>query len=395
LDVAQTRIVAMMRQFKFATPEVIADPYPMFEATRHLSPVRMEYSGPEEMWAVLSFQHVHDVLRDHRRFSSAGFGDFGSDLFRLVLINDDPPRHTRLRRAVNQSFSRQAVASLQPLIEETIEKALDDMGSAPADFMTRFAQRLPLKTILSLTGIPSEDTDRFRKWLRTLMRLPAQDEGGRAAGIAELVDYLETLIASRSAPPSDDALRPLLGHDAGLQGFTEAEVLGYVILLLVAGTESTTYLVGNAVNLLAQNRHLWDRLHSEPDLVDEFVEETLRLESPVQLLPRRAMENVELAGTTIPEGALVMVQYGSANRDPTVFDQPDRFRMDRDLSNHVAFGAGIHFCLGSPLARSEARLTLRALLRRCSRIEPAGPATRQRSAAGFYGFEGLPLRLLP
>lgn len=384
-----------MGSFNFAMPEVIADPYPMFEATRHLSPLRMKYSGQGEVWSVLSYRHVHEVLRDHRRFSSAGFGDFDSDLFRLVLINDDPPRHTRLRRAVNQSFSRRAMAAMQPSIEATIETLLDDIGWESGNFMSQFAQVLPLRTILSLAGIPSDDTDKFRGWLRLLMRAPGHVAESRPEGIAEMVDYLETLVSERRSRPLDDVIRPLIGSEPPEDEFTEAEVLGYLILLLVAGTESTGYLLGNALNILAESPPLWNRLRANPELLDEFIEETLRIESPVQLLPRRATEDVELGTSTIPKGAVVFVQYGSANRDPEVFDQPDRFRMDRNLGSHLAFGAGIHFCLGSPLAKSEVRLTLRALLRRCSRLEAAGPAIRQGSAAGFFGFEKLPLRFIP
>lgn len=191
-----------MADFDFSAAEVVADPYPMFEATRHLSPLRLAHPGPGEVWSVLTFDHVNQVLRDHDRFSSAGFGDFGSELFRLVLINDDPPRHTRLPRAVNGSFSRRSIASLSPRVE-----ALDEV------------------------------------------------------------------------------IRPLLDPDSASGGFSEAEALGYAILLLVAGTESTAYSLGNAVSMLAGNPDLWSQLRDAPELLDEFIEETLRLESPVQLLP--------------------------------------------------------------------------------------------------------------
>jgi cytochrome P450 len=378
--------------FDFATAEVIADPYPMFEAARSSSPLKMHYSGVGEMWTVLSYQHVHEVLRDHERFSSAGFGDFGSDLFRLILINDDPPRHTRLRRAVNQMFSRRAIAALRPSVDGTVEALLDGFGSDAGDFMTSVARPLPVRTILSMLGIALGELPRFELWVDNLMRLRSRDLRHRAEGISDMVTYLQTLIETRCVDPLDDVIRPLLLDDPATGGFTEAEVLGYLILMLVAGTESTTYLVGNAVNLLAEKTELWDLLVDQPDLLDPFIDETLRFESPVQLLPRRALVDVELGGKTIPAGALVFVQYGSANRDPNVFAEPSRFRIDRGVGKHVAFGAGIHFCLGSPLAKSEAQSVIKALLRRSQRPRRAGLPVRQTRAAGFFGFDSLPLR---
>ena len=383
-----------MGDFNFATAGVIADPYPMFEAARALSPLKMHYSGAGEVWTVLSHQHVHEVLRDHERFSSAGFGDFGSDLFRLVLINDDPPRHTRLRRAVNQSFSRRAITAIRPSVDASVEELLDGFGEDAGDFMTLVARPLPILTILSLLGISSEEVPRFKRWVDNLLRLRGRDLQHREEGIFEMVTYLHELIDSRRTDPLDDLIGPLLGKDPTLDAFTEAEILGYLVLLLVAGTESTTYLVGNAVNLLAENADLRDQFIDHPELLDPFIDETLRFESPVQLLPRRAMVDVELGGKTIPAGAVVFVQYGSANRDPDVFVEPGRFRLDRGAGKHVAFGAGIHFCLGSPLAKCEAQSVITAILRRSQRIERTGPPVRQSSAAGFFGFDSLPLRLV-
>lgn len=383
-----------MGTLSLLSPEIVGDPYSVFRTHRPNSPVVLGHSKGSSIWSILSYSQVEAVLRDHGNFSSAGFGEFHTDLFRLVLINDDQPRHTRIRKLVAKSFSRRTVAALEPWITDTIESKLIALADKPTDFMGAFAKQLPLYTICTLLGIPDRDITRIETWLRTVLRPGEQTAEARSAQITDLVGYLNTLIATRRRMPLNDLLGMVAGgEDDDL--LSDADTLGYAMLLLIAGTESTTYLLGNAANILAQNPEIWDRLRNSPELIDEFVEETLRVESPVQLLPRRAIRDVTLGGKTIPNGALVFVHYGSANRDPQEFEQPDLFSLDRDLRTHMGFGAGIHFCLGSPLARVETQIMVTTLLSTFERIEPAGTARRQTTSAGFYGFEYLPLHMIP
>jgi cytochrome P450 len=174
------------------------------------------------------------------------------------------------------------------------------------------------------------------------------------------------------------------------------EILSFCLLLLVGGNETTTHLLGNMLNLLADRPTLWQQLREDRRLVDEVIEETLRYECPVQRLSRQTSREVEVSGVRIPEGVTVMIFYGAANRDPSAFPNPDEFRLDRDLRNHVAFGAGIHYCLGAPLARAEASITLNTLLDRFPVLKRgAAPAIRQTASIIVYGFQQLPLVLAP
>lgn len=383
----------MSSSVDLTSPGTTANPYPAFELMRSESPVRHE--GENEVWSALTFEHVFDVLRDHKRFSSSTFGESGTGDMPLVLINDDPPRHTRFRQLVNRSFTPRTIAELEPWLETTINELLDKIGDGPTDFVPEYAVPLPVRTIATLLGIPASDYLKFKAWTDNLL-MGAGDDGmqDRMGGVMEMVGYLTETIAARKAEPLDDLITLVTQGEIDGDNLTDGEALGYAILLLVAGNETTTNLLGNMMNLLSHRADIWDQLKADPELVDQFVEEMVRYESPVQFLMRTTTEDVEMGGKTIPKGALINVHYGSANRDPEAFDRPDEFRLDRDLRNHVGFGAGVHYCLGSPLARAEARLTVRAMLKRYARIESAGDAVRQDSTPIIFGFKNLPLQLV-
>ena len=382
---------------ELSSADTIANPYPVYEAARGTSPVR--HPGEAELWSVLSFEHVFEVLRDHKRFSSEmtfGGEASGTGSFPLVLINDDPPRHTRFRQLVNRSFTPKTIADLEPWLDSTIAGLLDNISDEPTDFVSEFTVPLPVRTIATLLGIPAEDYRKFKFWTDSLMQADGdQSQDDRMGAGMAMAGYLNETIQARKAEPLDDLITLVTTGEADGDKLTDGEALGYAILLLVAGNETTTNLLGNMMNLLANNPDLWARLKADPELVDQFVEETVRFESPVQLLMRTTTEEVEINGKTIPKGATIQVHYGAANRDPEAFESPDEFRLDRDLRSHVGFGAGVHYCLGSPLARAEARLTVKAMIERYATIEPAGEAVRQNSTPIIFGFRSLPLRLVP
>ena len=306
-----------MGAYQLLNADSIADPYPTFEAIRAESPVRLRHRGPGEMWSVLSHEHVHDVLRDHDRFSSAGFGDFGTDLFRLVLINDDPPRHTRLRRLVNQSFSRRAVAALQPWLESTIDSALSEIGEGTTDFMQSFAKPVPLQAISAVLGIPDHDAGRIEVWLHSLLRPKSCTAEQREAYIGELVEYLGAMRSARGAWPLGDQLGSAVADNGGADGFTEAEArleasrclrcflnitldVGSCVLCGLCADVCPT----NVISLVPS-----EELNGEPGKTALLLDESrcIRCALCVERCPSRALSMGMWSGFGIPEKVPVLI----------------------------------------------------------------------------------------
>jgi cytochrome P450 len=378
------------------TREHAADPYPVYRALRPLSPLEIPGSG---VWALLRFRQVYDALRDHETFSSAGSAvrrqpDERAG-FGLVLINDDPPRHTRFRRLVNRAFTPKRIEELEPWIESVAAGLLDEATADEVEFVRGYAVPLPVRVIAQLLGIPGAEHETFKRWSDAVVGtggfVPREERQGQ---VMEMMAYFGKVVAEKRAAAAADLISALVEAEVEGERLREWEVLGFCMLLLIAGNETTTNLIGNMLNILARRPDLWERLRGDRSLIEPFIEETLRLESPVQGLTRTLRRDVEVAGRLLPEGATVLALYGAANRDPEEFPDPDEFRLDRNLSQHVAFGMGIHYCLGAPLARTEARVTLRLLLDRFAAIEPgSGEAVRQTGTPLVLGYSSLPLRL--
>jgi cytochrome P450 len=341
----------------------------------------------------LKYEDAYVALRDHETFSSDNpqAGQFGP---KLVLIQDNPPRHTRFRRLVNRAFTLKRIETLEPWITEIANALLDDFGKEEIDIVESYTVPLPVKVIARLLGIPGEDYVTFKRWSDAFLSTVSIQAAERMQNLQDMVAYFGQMAAARRAHGAEDLITALVEAEVEGEALQDWEILGFCILLLIAGNETTTNLLGNLFNALAERPELWRQLREDRSLVETAIEETLRYESPVQRLFRWTTREVEVSGVKFAQGDRVTIFYGAANRDPQAFPNPDEFRLDRDLRSHVAFGAGIHYCLGAPLARAEARITLNAFLDRFPTIKYGeGMAVRQTASPLVFGFAQLPLVL--
>lgn len=384
-----------------STREVIVDPYPAYRQLRDRSPFNYldlpagtvpGIEGPLRAWALMRHADVYSALRDHERFSSANNPLVGKAFPPLVLILDDPPRHTRFRRLVNKTFTLRRIEALTPWITSVANELLDEAGRGEIEIVERYTIPLPVMVIARLLGISGDDYETFKHWSDAFLSLVSMDNNQRMASIQEMVGYFGKIAAARRTRGAEDLITALVEAEVEGEKLEEWEILGFCMLLLIAGNETTTNLMGNMFHLLAARPELWQQLRDDRSLVNAVIEETLRYESPVHRLSRTATTDVEVSGVRIPAGDLVTVYFAAANRDPKEFPNPDEFRLDRDLRTHVAFGMGIHYCLGAPLARAEAKVSLNAFLDRFSAIKPGrAAAVRQTMTPVVFGFEQLPL----
>jgi cytochrome P450 len=384
----------------FGSTELLVDPYPLYRAFRDGPPVYFKripagagpgIDKPIYAWGLLKHADILAAVRDPAAFSS-NTPSVMTMVPRFTLLHDDPPRHTHLRRLVGKAFSPRRVSDLEPWLVRMTGELLDELGEGPTEILAGLARPLPMRVICAILGIPSEQAALFRHWSEATIGyagIPAEERRKR---ISELHAYLGQEVAARRARHTDDLITALVEAEIDGARLDDAEAVGFCMTLLVAGNETTTGLIGNCLHILAQDPELWRRAREDRGLVDPILTETLRYASPTQRLTRVARQTVEIGGITIREGSLVDVMYGSANRDPAVFSDPETFRVDRPTSEGMAFGSGIHFCLGAALAKTEARIALNAMLDRYARIElGAEPAVRQRVAFATLNFVSLPL----
>ena len=380
------------------------DPYPGYAALRERSPVhRSRLLGA---WVVSRYADVDAILRDHRRF---GTDPRKAALPRrqrrrlppeheLTMLTLDPPDHTRLRALVSQAFTRSRVHALEGRIRRVVAELLDAIDDpAGFDLMAAVARPLPAIVIAEILGIPAADRDRFIRWADQRARLfepTVSRRERRLAGRAsrECNAYLTGIIARRRREPRDDLLSALVHAEAAGERLSGQELLNMVRMLIVAGTETTTNLIGNGMLALLRHPAELAWLRADPGCIPRAVEELLRYDAPVQATFRRALADCEVNGATVRRRDTVVVLLGAANRDPAVFDDPDRLDVARDGRAHVALGRGIHHCLGTMLARLEGRIVLEMLLARFAPIELAGPRPRFHRNLVLRGLRSLPLR---
>jgi cytochrome P450 len=376
------------------------DPFPLYRELREDSPVL--FDAAQGVWHLFRYDDVQRALSEHAVFSSRMRGGREPDqdhLFASSLISTDPPRHRQLRSLVSEAFTTRAVAALEPRIFEIVEELLDRVGAAGSmDLIDDFAYPLPVIVIAELMGIPAEDRDRFKRWSDTVVSQVRdyEDSPGRTAAQQEMAEYFFAMIERRRRDPGEDLISRLLAAQVDGEHLSVMELLGFCALLLVAGNETTTNLLGNAVLTFAEWPGTIDRLLAESGALPSAIEEVLRFRSPVQSMFRVTTQDTVVGGTAIPAGSRLAAWIGSANRDGRQFPDPDAFTLDRHPNRHLAFGQGIHFCLGAPLARLEARVALSALLARLPGLSlaPGAPLERIDSTI-IFGPRQLPVQWQP
>ena len=378
-------------------PALADDPYPWYAMLREHDPVH--YSPSADAWFVSRYDDVLQVLRSPGEFSSSatltprlsdtrdGDGPAGPAGFMRgmpdpsrFLLTADPPDHTKLRRMVSKPFTPSAIAELEPRVRALSEELVDGLIAASergeADLVGHLGSPLPLLVISHMLGIDAEHQDAFREWSNT-MTMGALGDAGRPTGgghMFEMMGYLAETIETRRLAPQDDLISALV---TGAEPLSLQELLMFTVLLLIAGNETTTSLVGNTMLALWANPDELAKLGSDPALAPMLVEEALRYDSPVQALARHTTAAVDVAGTRIPGDQRVYVLYASANRDSRHFEDADRFMIERAPGDHIAFGNGIHFCLGASLARLEGRIAAETMLERVAAIRQAGEIVRK------------------
>jgi cytochrome P450 len=384
-------------------PGFIDDPYPFYAALRERSPVHA--LGPNAL-LLTRYEDVLAVYRsaaassDKQREFAPKFGA-GTPLFEhhtTSLVFNDPPLHTRVRRILMGALNQRAIARMETGVIALVDRLLDALP-AEADLIDDFAARIPVEVIGNLLDVPHEDRGPLRDWSLAILSAlepapaPALLERGHAA-VRDFLAYLRSLVAARERRPGDpeaDVLTRLMRGDAEGR-LSEAELLHNCIFLLNAGHETTTNLIGNGLHALMAQRDQLARLAAEPALLPTAVEELLRFESPLQLNNRLTTAELPLADRTIAPGTFVTLAIGAANRDPAVFERPDRLDIARKPNPHLAFGQAAHACSGMNVARLEARIAIGRLVARYASIEPAGAPERDRRVR-FRGFRRLPVRL--
>ncbi len=348
----------------------IEDPYRTYEELRRKDPVhRMRLV---EAWALTRYEDVQDVLIDHKRFTNA---ERNYDYMQYRTFLDlDPPDHTRLRGLVSKAFTPRAVRELGPRIQGLVDELLDAVaGKDRIELISDFAFPLPVIVIAEMLGVPAGDRARFREWsydiaLSVNPLLNSEQIERVQQATEELFDYFEGIIEQRRQAPQNDLISALLAAEEEGDRLTHEELLSTLVLLLVAGNETTRNLIGNGMLALLKSPAQLQRLRDHPQLLDSAINELLRYDSPVQIDARNAIDDVEIGGKRIAAGQRILAIVGAANRDPKVFANPDELDIGRDEVSHLSFGRGIHYCLGSPLAILEGRIAFTSLLERFSSI---------------------------
>ncbi|MFZ6184927.1 cytochrome P450 [Nannocystis pusilla] len=393
----------MRTSIDILAPEVRADPYPHYARLRRDHPVCL--AEPGGMWLVSRNDDIMTVLRDPARFSSQGFRAvwepawLGYNPLARSILAMDGPAHARLRALASRSLGPRAVARMGPAIRARAERLLADL-EGDVELVSAFAAPLPAHVIATLLGLDDSLGARFKQWADDLLSVTPEPLDAAHAErvkttIAELSAYLRAAIADRRRAPIDDTVSELTRAELDGQRLGDAEILEFMVAVLLGGLETTTHLLATSTLFLASRPELWARLRREPATIPAFVEEMLRFDGPSQSLPRFTTCDVPLAGVTIPANSLVLALVGSAGRDELRFADPDRFDLDRGASGGVNFGHGVHFCLGAALARMEAQIALGALVRRFARLEPLpGPIAYNRTMT-VRGPVTAPLRLFP
>ena len=392
-------MVAVQIRYDPFDASILSDPYPTYRLLRDTVPV---YRAEEShTWVLSRHADVQAAALDHGTYSSVdgifptppGSNFIGSFLPMMIVM--DPPRHDQLRALVSRAFTPRRVADLEDAITKMAAELFErlDEGSGWADFVTDFAAILPAAVIADLLGVPATDRDQFRVWSSQVVQVDVNhgQTSDALAAAAAIYAYFTDFLADRRKNSREDLMSALANAAVDGVVLTDEEVLGFCALLLVAGYETTTNLLGNSAVVLAQHRQIRRRLVADRTLLGPAVEELLRYDSPAQGLSRTLTRDVTLHGTTMRQGEKVLLLFGSANRDERAFPEPDVFDIERRSEHQVAFGRGIHFCLGASLARMETRIALNALLDKVPDWEVDLDSARRLRSGPIRGYTSLPI----
>ena len=396
--------------FDLASAEFIADPYPAYKhLRRHLPVCWDEQFG---FWLVSRYEDVHGLLRG-KQWSSDQLDELMGRLgageqvaatpLREVLTNrlvlTDDPAHRRIRSLLQLAFTPRRVEMMRPAIQAIIDELLDRAQAAGRmDLIADFADPLPSRVVAAMLGLPLEDRHQFKAWTDDIYAfvgfsaVSVSERARRAVASArQLRTYLSDLFGAIRQRPRDDLLSAMVAAEEQGDRLSETELLSNVVGLINASHETTTNLIGNTVLTLLRHPTQWQRLAERPSLAPSVIEEALRYESPVQMLARRAAEDAQVGGVTIPRGGRVVALLGAANRDPEVFADPDDFDVTRPEIKHLAFGGGPHYCLGAALGRLEGQLAIEAVCQRLPRLRLAEDKVSWRPLSIFRGLRALPV----
>jgi hypothetical protein len=398
-----------MADFNPFDPRLRINPYPVYKELREESPVY--WSDVMQLWILTRYDDVYAVLRDHARFSSErtratnpfvkqmeAFRQASGPLGRApTMLSLDPPAHTRMRNLVNKAFTPRVVERSRPRIQEIAETLLDGLADPnEIDVVRDLAIPLPVIVIAEVLGVPPTDRARFKAWSSDIagtlggafQPMEVLERAQRSAN--EIADYFRSQIEERRRAPREDLLSALVAAEEQGDLLSMDELLATCILLLVAGNETTTNLIGNGMLTLIENPDQGRLLQDNPALIADAVDEMLRYDGPVQMTSRIVLAEMEFEGKRFEPGQVVLAVLAAANRDPAQFPDPDRFDVQRE-GRHLAFGHGIHYCLGAPLALAEAQVAFAELLRRFPEPQLAG---EPQHGASFIlrGLKSLPLR---
>ena len=393
---------------RLATPEVIENPYPAYDALRADSPVAgyadwppgtvPGFDPPIQAWALLSYEQVATAAKDHATFSSANFQQ-GTDAPLLMLVNHDDPEHAKLRKLVMQAFTPRRVAELRPQVQAVARELIDAMPEGEVDVVSHLCAPLPARLMVRLLGQDEAMTDSFQRWANAFMLSADMSVEERTRSNIEMVGWFQQMVAQRAArlesgaAPLDDLVDALLTAESDGTKLSRDEVWRFCFTLVVAGSETTMYYAANCLQALVQHPDVFERLRADRSLIPRFQQETLRLAGPPQRLFRKVMRDVEIGGKQVRAGEWVALFFAAANHDPKIFPEPRRLRLDRENGGaQLSFGHGIHYCLGAPLANLETACLVEGLLDRFRSMR-AGPtpAEPQRATLLQHSVTRLPV----
>jgi cytochrome P450 PksS len=395
-----------------ASAQFKADPYPFYARLRAEAPVhRVVLQDKQQVWLITRYDDVAAALKDERfvkdRFQAMTPDQVAKQpwvpaAFKPLMRNMldvDPPDHTRLRGLVQKAFTPRLVENMRPRIQTLTDALLDAaIARGKMDVIREFALPLPTTIISDMLGVPAEERHKFQRWSNAIVTTKPSALGRLLAipNVWMFLKYIRRLVRARRDAPRDDLVTALVTAEQSGDQLSEDELLSMIFLLLVAGHETTVNLIGNGSLALMKHPTAMQQLRESPTIIKPAIEELLRYDSPVESATERfAREDVTVAGLTIPRGSLVFAVICSANRDESQFERPNELNLTRDPNRHLAFGLGVHYCLGAALARLEGQIAIETLLRRIPRLSLAVPRTSLRWRPGLVlrGMKSLPVSL--